>query len=65
MTPEEVNKMMKKSKETGCVHPLYGESRRAIITIKRKSECRGKRHSISDSNCRRSRRRSSSKRQSK
>lgn len=55
MTPQEIKKIVKKTKETGCIHPLYGESRRAIITIKRKSECRGRRHSISESNsCRRS-----------
>ena len=50
MTPEEIVKLVSKKKENGCVHPLFGESRRAIITIRRKSKCRGRRHSICESN---------------
>lgn len=49
MTIAEIEQRKKKAKESGCVHPMYGESRRAIITIKRKSECRGQKHSICDS----------------
>ena len=58
MTEKEMIERTRIAKEKGCIHPLYGESRRAIITIKRKSECRGRRHSICDSK-RKSRRRKS------
>jgi hypothetical protein len=48
MTPDELQTFLKKKKENGCVHPMYGESRRSIITIKRKSDCKGTRSSIQD-----------------
>ena len=48
MSQSELKEWLKKRKEKGCVHPMYGESRRSIITIKRKSECKGTRSSIQD-----------------
>ena len=66
LSTAELEKIVKKRKEGGCVHPMYGESRRSIITIKRKSECRGTRSSIQDSmDGGRRRRRSRSKTKSK
>lgn len=60
MTPKEIATLMSKKTETGCIHPVFGESRRAIIVVKRKSECRGTRSSIQD-HCGRRRRRSKRK----
>jgi hypothetical protein len=66
LSKEELAAMLKKHRENGCVHPLFGESRRSVITIKRKSECRGMRSSIQDKcSVRRSRKRRSRSRKSK
>lgn len=56
LSEEEIAKILSKKNESGCIHPMYGESRRAIITIRRKSDCRGTRSSIRDEKCRTRRR---------
>ena len=49
LSADEIAKMIQRKKERGCVHPIHGESRRAIIIIKKKSDCRGMKSSIQDS----------------
>ena len=48
LSESEMLNLLKKKKEKGCIHPLFGEGRRSIILVKRKSQCKGTRSSIQD-----------------
>ena len=50
LSTHEMKELLNSKKEKGCIHPLYGESRRAVICIRKKSDCRGLRSSIQDNN---------------